>query len=118
MSDAAEVVDMNLNKSGIQPVEYKVLIKLDPIEETDPLRKRASDIGLELLSEYTDREQMSQVKGVLVAVGGNAFDDWLPPKPNPGDRVMIRKLEGVSSEGKDGEEYRICNDKDIMAIIE
>jgi len=98
-----------MNESGIQPVEYKVLIKPEVVEE-----KTAG--GLFLPEQTQDKEKMAQVKGVLVAVGGNAFEDWKSP-PQIGDKVYFAKYAGYVVKGEDGEEYRLANDKDITAII-
>lgn len=98
------------NQSGIDPVEYKVLVLPDPVEEVS---KGGIVLSVESVKE---RERMAQVKGTLVAVGGNAFEDW-NSKPEPGNRVMIAKYAGVVAPGADGKEYRLCNDKDICAVI-
>ena len=98
-----------MNESGIQPVEYKVLIKPEVVEG-----KTAG--GLFLPEQTQDKEKMAQVKGVLVAVGGNAFEDW-NGKPEIGDTVYYAKYAGYVIKGSDGQEYRLANDKDITAII-
>lgn len=98
-----------MNKSGIQPVEYKVLIKPEVVET-----KTAG--GLYLPDQTKDKDQMAQVKGILVAIGGNAFEDW-NGAPQIGDNVYFAKYAGYVVKGEDGEEYRITNDKDICAVI-
>lgn len=98
------------NQSGIQPVEYRVLIKPDPVETTS-----AGGIVLTTVTQK-EREQQAQVKGTLVAVGGNAFEDW-NDAPKPGDRVIIAKYAGLVTPGADGEDYRLCNDKDVAAVL-
>ncbi|MGB8345425.1 MAG: hypothetical protein WCD86_11105 [Ktedonobacteraceae bacterium] len=99
-----------MNKSGLQPVEYKILIEPEMIEQ-----KTAS--GIILTDKVTDREKMAQVRGKLIAVGGNAFEDWLPPIPQVGDTVSYAKYSGLIVEGSDEKEYRLANDKDITAIV-
>lgn len=94
------------------PVEYKVLVQLDPVEEK-------TSGGLIIASSTVEKEQMAQVKATLLAVGGNAFTDWQGRIPEPGDRVLISKYSGfrpVADKNDDG--LRICNDKDICAILE
>jgi chaperonin GroES len=98
-----------MNESGIQPVEYKVLIKPEVVEA-----KTAG--GLYLPEQSQDKEKMAQVRGALVAIGGNAFEDWCGP-PSIGDNVYFAKYAGYVVKGVDGEEYRLANDKDIAAII-
>lgn len=105
------------NPSGIAPVEFKCLIKQDAVEDTDPTLKRAKASGLALPEEFKSREQMAGVRGVLIAAGGNAFEDWKPPLPKPGDRIYTAKYAGIEVEGEDGQKYRLTNDKDILAVI-
>lgn len=105
------------NTTGLLPVEYRVLIKPEPIEETDPLLKAAKAAGIEIPGDRTEREQMAQQRGVVIDFGGNAFDDWKGAKPEPGQKVMFGKYSGYNIPGKDGELYRVCNDKDISIIV-
>ena len=107
--------DNDLNKSGIQPVEYKCLVKLDVVKNT-------TESGIVIsVGDDTEREQMAQVKGVLVAIGHNAFCDW-NWKPPLGCRVMISKHEGIVCRGADQGEtelgaYRLISDKQLAAVI-
>lgn len=105
------------NTSGIQPIEYKVLIKQSEIEDTDPTLKAAKAAGIHLPDEVREREGMKQVEAVIVAVGGNAFGDFGDPVPQVGDRVLTAKYVGYETTGKDGQKYRICQDKEIAAIL-
>lgn len=98
------------NESKIRPVEYKVLIEPEIVEEK-------TTGGIILTPTTKDREQMAQVRGLLIAIGGNAFEDW-ENKPKIGDKVYFGKYAGYIVKGNDGKEYRLCNDKDICAIIE
>jgi co-chaperonin GroES (HSP10) len=38
-------------------------------------------------------------------------------KPQPGDRVLISKYGGVVLTGKDGKEYRLMNDEDVIGRV-
>lgn len=98
------------NPSGLQPVEYKVLIKQDETE-------KVTDGGIVLPKETTEKEQWAEVKATLIAVGGKAFHDFGDPNPRPGDRVVVRQYAGYKIKGKDKIEYQVCNDKDITLII-
>lgn len=98
------------NTSKIRPVEYKVLILPETVEE-----KTAG--GIILAATTKEKDQMAQVRGVLVAVGGDAFEDW-NIKPEVGQKVYFCKYQGTIVTGADGVEYRLTNDKDICAIIE
>jgi co-chaperonin GroES (HSP10) len=106
-----------VNTSGIQPVEYKILILPEQAEETDETLKRAKAAGLVLVDKTTEREKMAQVKGRLVAAGGNAFEDWAGQVPQLGDVVWFAKYAGYVVKGDDGQEYRLANDKDISAVL-
>jgi chaperonin GroES len=100
------------NKSGIQPVECKVLCLLDEVKEK-------TSGGIILPDSVKQDQKLAQVKATLVAVGGNAFKDptWLEPVPKIGDRVYVAKYAGIYVEGVDEVVYRLCNDQDIAAII-
>jgi len=99
-----------INLSGIRPVEYKVLVLID---ETEKVTKG----GIILTHDHKERADMAQVKGTLIAVGGNAFQDWQGEVPKPGDRVMIAKYAGLVAEGNEGRMYRLASDKDIAAVL-
>ena len=105
------------NPSGIQPVEYKCLIKPYAIADTDEQMKSAKEAGIVFNEEHEQREQFSQCIALLVAVGGNAFEDWKGKIPVPGDRVTIAKFAGVEVVGVDGRKFRLVNDKDIAGVL-
>lgn len=105
------------NPSGISPTEFKVLILPKPVEEKK---------GSILLPEMTkEQDKWATMEGTLVAVSPLAFtyakaDEWrevnaAPPKP--GDRVLFAKYAGVHVKGRDGTDYVLCNDKDVMAVL-
>lgn len=102
------------NQSGITPVEFKVLVRPDKMEE-----KTAG--GIIRPDQLKDREKWAQVKGTLVACGdaafGTPFSDAERKALVPGARVYFSKYVGTLMEGADGEEYRLCTDKDVGAIV-
>lgn len=100
---------MSENTSGLQPVEFKILIEPEEVEQK-------STGGIVLVSATTEKEKMAQVRGKLIAMGGNAFEDWNEPKPKVGDRLWYAKYAGYVIKGDDGKEYRLANDKDCAAI--
>lgn len=106
-----------MNKSEINPVEYRVLVKPEKIEDTDPVLKAARAAGIELPNDPREREQMAQQDGVVVAIGGNAFSDWKGLIPQVGHRVKFAKYAGYNVQGADNELYRMLNDKDISAVV-
>ncbi len=103
------------NPSGIEPTEYKVLIRPKAVDDKSP--------GGIIIPETTkDREQFAQMEGELVAVSPLAFtyDDWkdaADKRPKAGDRVLFAKFSGATVKGKDGKEYRLANDKDVAAVL-
>ncbi|MCP3681606.1 MAG: co-chaperone GroES [bacterium] len=104
-----------MNKTGIRPVEYKVLIKVDEIEDRS--------VGGILLPETSlEREQYAHDRGVVVDCGGLAFSDWKGRLPLVGDKVVFNKYAGSIIQHRPTERkldrYRLCNDKDICAILE
>lgn len=100
------------NSSGISPVEYKCLILPEIVEEV-------TAGGIVLAQSTVDAEQIAEVRARLVSIGGMAFDDWKDQrKPQCGDLVMVAKYSGVTCKGNDKKEYRLVNDKDILAILE
>lgn len=109
MSAVQDAVD-SLNDTGIKPVEYKCLVRIDPVE-------KKTETGVHLPEEYIERQQMSTVMGTLVAVGGNAFEDWGDPKPQPGDRVVIDKYAGIVGVADASDRVRLVQDKNILAIL-
>ena len=94
----------------IKPVEYKCVVKLHAVEEVSKGGIVLSTQGIKA------REQQAQVKGELMAIGGNAFEDWKGDIPEVGQTVLIAKYSGLVYPDGD-EEYRIINDKDVAAII-
>ena len=100
-----------MNESGVFPVEFKVLVRPKKVEE--------KTVGGIIIPETAkEKEKYATVEGVLIAVGALAFSlpDWLD-KPKAGDTVMYDKFAGVTVKGKDGEDYRLLNDKEIGAVI-
>ena len=103
------------NKSGINPLDQRVLVMPDKVEQ------RTAG-GIIIPESALEQKEHAQVKATLVAVGVNA---WAEAKvspaftaPVPGDRVMIAKYGGVLVKGSDGEDYRVMNDEDITALLE
>ena len=101
---------MHKNKSGIYPIEYKVLLLPEKVDEK-------TEGGIFIPDKVKDQEEMAQVRATLIAIGGNAFEGMRQPLPRLGDKVYIAKYAGFRVEGLDGEMYQIANDKDIAGII-
>jgi len=101
---------------GIIPVEYKVLIR--PEEVVD-----RSEGGIFLPETSREREQLAIDRGELIAKSEAAFSDWKGRVPDVGDKVIFAKYAGTviqfqhPGEGGLREKFRLCNDKDVCAII-
>jgi len=102
-----------MNASGIIPLDVKVLVRPDPVEE-----KTAG--GIIRPDMVRDKEKYASVKATVTAVGESAFADWKADerKPQAGERVVIAQYAGINIKGDDGAEYRLCNDEDIIARLE
>lgn len=104
-----------MNTSGINPTGHQVLVKMEKVAE-----KTAS--GIHLPQSVIDRENIASVKGIMVAAGPTAGDyaewpagqEFLPV----GARVLLRKFAGVEVKGNDGADYRVCEDKEVLAALE
>lgn len=101
---------MTLNASGIQPLEFKVLILPDDTEKVTP----GGIIKPDVLHE---RHEWAQVRGTLIAKGARAFEDWGTDAVAVGANVYFAKYQGILVPGDDGKEYRLCNDKDVAALV-
>jgi len=100
------------NASGIVPLEYYVLIRLDTVEE-----RTKGNIWI----PDSSREQMQQAQtsGLLIDIGPLAFqyDVDNPTVPKIGQRVVFPKYGGFVVKGKNGVEYRLLKDGDLAAIL-
>ena len=104
-----------LNTSGFEPLDMRVLVLPDPIEETT-----AGGIIIPLAK--AERDKFAQQLGTLIAVGENAWEEAASrsphfTRPQPGERIVFSRYGGVLIEGKDGKEYRMMNDEDCVARV-
>jgi chaperonin GroES len=102
-----------MNKSGIQPVDRRVLVKPETFEEY-------TEGGIYIPDESREREEMGHVKAELVAVGSQAFEDIENPdmRPRAGMMISIARYAGYLIKGIDGVSYRIINDTDVVAVLD
>ena len=115
--DALALSSYPPNPTGIYPTEYKVLIEPKEVE---------TKIGSIIVPvSEQEKQKWAMTEGRLIAVSPLSFtyakgDEWkdagaTPPKP--GDRVIFAKYAGNHVKGKDGKEYVLANDKDVMAVL-
>jgi co-chaperonin GroES (HSP10) len=99
-----------LNTSGLQPVEYKVLVLPEEVPDK---------IGSIILTDETkDTKAMAQGRGKLIAIGSLAFEDW-NDSIAIGDEVIFPKYAGFvvpKEDSADGRVYRLFNDKEVVAV--
>lgn len=118
-----------MNESGIKPLDLKVLVLPEEVKEK-------TEGGIFLPDDNRNKEKYAQIYGTLVAIGSNAFYEWIEMNvrknkyldqdpdsiediiPQIGDKVAMSKYAGKIMKGKDGKEYRLCNDADISAVME
>lgn len=101
-----------MNPSGIVPLDLRILVKPDPVEEV-------TKGGIILADTTKDRAKYAATSATLIAVGENAFREWGEArKPKPGARVCYAQYAGAEQKGADGERYVVMNDADLLAVIE
>lgn len=104
-----------MSKHGITPIEYKVLVK--PTEVVEKTKG-----GILLPDIVKEKDQHASMEGVIEAVSPFAFsyEEWPAGarKPKAGDLVVFSRYSGINIKGNDGGEYRLMNDKDIVAVRE
>lgn len=103
-----------INPSGIWPTEFKVVIKPKEMETV-------SKGGIIIPMGEAEKLHNAATEGTIIAVSPLAFsyEKWpagyAPPKV--GDRIVYSKYSGMKLKGKDGDEYIIANDKDVVAVL-
>ena len=100
------------NPSGIVPLDLRILVRPDPVEEV-------TKGGIILADTTKDRQKYAATQATLIALGENAFKEWgAARKPEPGARVCYAQYAGAEQKGIDGERYVVMNDADLLAVIE
>lgn len=103
------------NESGYAPLGDRVLIRPDIA---------SSNVGgLHIPDDIRNRAQLSGTSGVVIELGDDAFRwnfdrtrQWIGYRPKPGDRVSFGKYSGQEILGKDGQTYRMMDDKAIGGV--
>lgn len=98
------------NTSGFVPVDLRVLVKPDPVEEK-------TTGGILLADTTKDRQKYAGTTATLIAAGPNAFIEWGADNGvKPGSRVHFAQYSGARLKGADGEDYVVMNDKDLTLV--
>jgi len=100
------------NESGINPVGWRILVKPQEINE------KSSGGIIVTTGAFKDREQMANTTGVVVAMGTDCFADETTPWCAIGDKIIFAKYAGLLYLGKDGNQYRMINDKDVTGTLD
>lgn len=107
------------NVSGIHPTEFKVVILPDEAEDFITL---GNGQKLYKPTDTVDKEKHASQSGTIIAVSALAFRYEIWPEgsepPRVGQKALYAKYAGISRKGKDGKEYRIMNDRDVVAVLE
>lgn len=101
----------------IKLLTHHVLVKPDNIHEADEAFRRARELGIEVVVDK--REQKAVEYGVVVSVGPTAFIDFgrEPTVLSIGDRVSFARYSGKTVTDRDGIDYLLLNDQDILCVI-
>jgi chaperonin GroES len=106
------------NASGIMPLDHRVLVLHDPVEEK---------VGSIILPDSErDKRKHATTNATVIAVGGLAWSEAKHDAhqfgvdtrfPQAGDRVKVGRYTGDQHVGSDGKDYTILNDTDIIALL-
>lgn len=98
---------------GIECLEYKVLVR--PVKAVEKTKG-----GIVLPEVVVEKDQHAAMEGVIVGMSPFAFsyEEWPvgARKPRIGDTAIFARYSGITQKGNDGVDYRIMNDKDIVAV--
>lgn len=110
----AKIPELNECDAGIAPMEYNVLVAP---EDTEEITKG----GIILTQSAKETNDLAAQRGRLIAASPLAFSyaEWPEDarKPGVGDAVVFAKYAGTLFKGRDGKEYRIVKDKDVVAVV-
>jgi len=96
------------NQSGINPFFDRVLI--NPMEVT-----KTTSWGFVVSSEETsEREQLANTTGIVVAIGPDVQEGLL----EVGMKVAYAKFAGLMYTGKDGKSYRMIGQDNLVAKLD
>ena len=103
-----------MNASGLVPVEFYVVVELDPVAE-----KTAG--GVWVPDSVQAKDKISAQEGTIIAASPLAFtyEEWPEGsrKPQVGDRILFKRYDGHLHEAN-GKAFKLLNDKSIIAIVE
>lgn len=107
------IPDLAECKPGLRATGFNLIVAVAPIAEQ-------SKGGIFIPDSVRDKEKLTGVQGRVVSISPGAFDhgDFGDAVPEVGNVVQFARLAGIMTTGIDGREYRILQDKDVIAIVE
>lgn len=112
MISKAEEKLSTIAEIGLRLLDFKVLVKLD----------NEAEMYGHIFIPPSAREESTT--GRFICASAAAWSDaelaTIPTEhlPKYGERVLCAKYAGRNVKGRDGQSYRLMNDKDIYAVIE
>lgn len=96
------------NKSGIEPIDTRVLIRPDEA----PVKLGS----IHLPEQVREKDEAATTRGVIVAMGAPAFEHLEPAdRPQIGDAVAFKRFGYVKVRGVDGVDYWLVKADDVHA---
>jgi co-chaperonin GroES (HSP10) len=100
------------NTSGLRATGHRVLLETEAVEE-----KSAG--GIIFVPKTVDKEKSSAVKCRVVEIAVDCWADKSTDYCDVGDWVLVGQYTGkFQTSHKDGKEYRIVSDLDIITVYE
>lgn len=98
------------NESGLSPRGKAVLIRAYEPEVKAGL--------IEIPEQVSRNMAMVEQRAVVIAIGPDAWSDEAQPRAAVGEKVMVTRYAGMMVQGtKDGQQYRLVNDRDLFCAI-
>jgi co-chaperonin GroES (HSP10) len=95
----------------IVPRGERILVRLEKVEEV-------TEGGIILTKSTRDRDQVSALRGTVVALGPDAYCDYKTPWCKEGDTIVMTRYSGENINDEESEDiYRVINDTDVMGVI-
>lgn len=99
------------NPSGLSPLGHAVLVRTYEPEVRSGL--------IQIPDHVKANMQSVEQRCVVLAVGPECWKEESAPRAVPGDRVLVTRYAGfVTNQTKDGQSYRLVNDRDIFCRID
>jgi co-chaperonin GroES (HSP10) len=97
------------------PLGHRLLVRPEKIEEVDEAYAKAKSAGLFIPEMEARKEQVAVDRGVVIALGSTAFQDFGGAWCKVGDKVAYTRYGGkLIKDPEDDIEYIILNDEDLV----